>query len=67
MKKKLFIGVSLAALLLLLGAAYLWAPGSVPRGQEPLLTLTPASFEEFEKTFDGNADAPRLVLLLSPT
>jgi hypothetical protein len=39
----------------------------VPPGQEPLLTLTNTNFSDFQKAFDDGADAPRLVLLLSPT
>jgi hypothetical protein len=67
MKQKGLIGVAVAALLLLLAAAYLWSPGSTPRGQAPLVKLSEGNFEEFEKAFDAEADVPRLVLLLSPT
>ena len=67
MKKKGLIGVAVAALLLLLVAAYLWSPGATPRGQSPLVTLSERNFGEFEKAFDAEADVPRLVLLLSPT
>lgn len=56
-----------AAIVLLLFAAYLWGPSSVPAGQEPLLTLSSANFSRFESAFDRDADVPRLVLLLSPT
>jgi hypothetical protein len=67
MKKKGLIGVVVAAVPLLLVAAYLWGPGSAPRGQEPVVTLSEENFAEFENAFDAEADAPRLVLLLSPT
>ena len=66
MKKKNII-VAVVAALLLLVTAYFWGPSSVPLGQPPLLTLTSANFHEFEAAFDGDAGAPRLVLLLSPT
>lgn len=56
-----------AAIVVLLLAAYLWGPSSVPGGQEPLLTLSRADFSQFENAFDREADVPRLVLLLSPT
>lgn len=67
MKKKFIIlGVVLAAILLV--AIYLLqGPGSVPAGQLPLTTLTSANTSAFEAAFDGDADLPRLVLLLSPT
>jgi hypothetical protein len=67
MKKKRVIGIGIAAVLVLLGVAYLWGPGSAPRGQEPIVTLSEGNVLEFEKAFDAAADAPRLVLLLSPT
>lgn len=67
MKSKRVISITLVALLVLFAALYLWWPASVPVGQEPLLTLSQTNFETFEKSFDSHTDAPRLVLLLSPT
>ena len=67
MKRKGLIGVAVTAVLVLLAAAYLWGPGSAPRGQQPVVTLSEGNFGEFEKAFDSDADLPRLVLLLSPT
>lgn len=66
MKRKAIIAGVLAALLLLV-AAYLWGPSSVPQGQPPLLTLTAENFSEFETAFDGDTSVPGVVLLLSPT
>jgi hypothetical protein len=65
MKKKLIILVVVAVVLL--GAIYLWEPGTVPVGQHPLVTLSPTNVNAFEAAFDADADVPRLVLLLSPT
>jgi hypothetical protein len=56
-----------AAVLVLLAIFYFWGPSSVPPGQEPLLTLSSTNFSDFQKAFDADVDAPRLVLLLSPT
>ena len=67
MKRKGLIGVAVTAVLVLLAAAYLWGPGSAPRGQQPVVTLSEGNFGEFEKAFDSEADLPRMVLLLSPT
>ncbi len=67
MKTKRLIGFAVAAVLVLLVAAYLWGPGSTPRGQESVLTLSLTNFGEFEKAFDAETAVPRLVLLLSPT
>src|SRR5258707_6803786 len=67
MKRKRLIGVAVVAVLVLLAVAYLWGPGSAPRGQEPVVTLSEGNPGEFEKAFDVETDVPRLVLLLSPT
>ena len=67
MKRKGLIGVAAAAVFVLLAAAYLWGPGSAPRGQAAVVTLSEGNFEEFGKAFDAEADVPRLILLLSPT
>jgi hypothetical protein len=67
MRKKRLIRVAVAAVLVLLAVAYLWGPGSAPRGQAPVVTLSEGNFVEFENAFDAEADVPRLVLLLSPT
>ena len=66
MKKKLII-LGVVAAVVLLGAIYLWGPGTVPAGQHPLVTLSSANISEFDAAFDADADVPRLVLLLSPT
>lgn len=67
MSGKRIIVSTLAVVLGLLGGMYLWGPSRVPPGQEPLVTLSRANFSEFEKAFDAAGDAPRLLLLLSPT
>ncbi len=67
MKGKRLLGVAVAAVFVLLAAVYLWAPGSAPRGQEAVVTISEGDFGEFEKAFEAKADVPRLVLLLSPT
>ena len=66
MKKRAAV-LTVIAVLVLSAAVYLWGPSSVPRGQEPLVALSSANFSDFEKAFDGDSDASRLVLLLSPT
>lgn len=67
MKRKRLIGVAVIAVLALVAGVYLWGPGSAPRGQQPVVTLSEGNLGEFEKAFDAEADVPRLVLLLSPT
>jgi hypothetical protein len=65
-KKRVVILGALAALVLFAGV-YLWGPSNTPPTQKPLLTLSRANFSQFEDAFDEAIDAPRLVLLLSPT
>jgi hypothetical protein len=66
MKKGLIFVVVVAALLFF-AAADVWGPSNAPPNQKPLLALSPANFGEFLAAFDGAADGPRIVLLLSPT
>jgi hypothetical protein len=66
MKRRVAILAAFAALLFSAGL-YLWGPSKTPPTQKPLLTLSTANFSEFGAAFDEGADAPRLVLLLSPT
>jgi hypothetical protein len=53
--------------LILMALLLLRGPGTVPAGQQPLLTLSAANLGEFQKAFDANADIPRLLFLVSPT
>jgi hypothetical protein len=65
--KKRGVLLAVTAPFVLMVALYLWGPSSVPPGQEPLVALSNANFSEFENAFEGDSDASRLVLLLSPT
>jgi len=65
--KRRAILVVLVAVVLLFVIAYLWGPSSVPAGQERLVTLSNANLSEFAAAFDSESNAPRMVLLLSPT
>lgn len=67
MRAKRAIVWAAAAVFLVFASFYLWGPAKVPPGQEPLLTLSNANFSDFERAFDADSNAPRLVLLLSPT
>ena len=67
MKTRRIIIVTLPAALVLLLAWYLWGPTSMPPGQEPLTVLSEQNFAQFQNAFNSADDAPRLVLLLSPT
>lgn len=66
MRKRLII-LAVVTIAVLLAATYLWGPGAVPPGQQPLVTLSPANVAQFESAFDADAAVPHLVLLLSPT
>lgn len=66
MKKKL-IALGVVVVAVLLGAMYVWGPGTAPAGQQPLVTLSSENISQFEAAFDSDADMPHLVLLLSPT
>ncbi len=66
-KKKRALVLAAVAILLVLAAVYLWGPSSIPATQKPLSILAPANFGDFGAAFDADSEAPRLVLLLSPT
>jgi len=65
--KRGLIFLTVVTALLFLAAVDVWGPSKAPPNQRPLLTLSPANFSEFVTGFDGAADGPRIVLLLSPT
>jgi hypothetical protein len=65
MKKKRVVLLAVIAVVLVLAVVY--GPSSVPPGQEPLVALSTRNLSDFENAFDRDVDAPRLVLLLSPT
>jgi hypothetical protein len=53
MKRKRLIGLAVAAGFVLLAAGCLWGPGSAPRGEAPVVTLSEGNLGEFEKAFDA--------------
>ena len=63
--RTLILGVLGVAVVLV--AVYFWGPSATPPTQVPLATLSGANLNEFTAAFDTASDAPRLVLLLSPT
>ncbi len=67
MNSKSVVLIAVILFGLVLTSVYVWGPSSVPPGQEPLLAISNATFSGFENAFDNDANAPRLVLLLSPT
>jgi hypothetical protein len=61
---------SIAGLVVLLAAVAVWyrlAPGEAPAGQPPLVTIDSGTLEGLKTEFNRNADATRLIVLLSPT
>jgi hypothetical protein len=59
-----------AGLVVLIAAVVAWyqfAPGEVPAGQPPLVTIDAAALEGLRAEFNRNADEATLIVLLSPT
>ena len=59
-----------AGLVLLIAAVVAWyrfAPGEVPAGQPPLVTIDGGTLEGLKADFNRTANDTRLILLLSPT
>lgn len=60
----------LLALLIVLAAALAWyrfTPGETPPGQPALVTLDSDSLQRFRDDFNRDANASRVIVLLSPT
>jgi len=66
MKTKWIVFAALALLLLSAGI-YFWGPSAVPPGQRQLSRLSSDNFADFASAFDAEAEAARLILLVSPT
>jgi len=59
-----------AGLVVLIAAAAAWyrlAPGEVPVGQPPLVTIDAAALERLTTDFNRYANETRVIVLLSPT
>jgi hypothetical protein len=67
MKRKAVVILAALVALVFFTGVYFWGPSKTPPTQERLLTLSTANFSQFEEAFDEAVDAPRIVLLLSPT
>jgi hypothetical protein len=67
MKRKAVVILAALGALLFFTGVYFWGPSKTPPTQKPLLRISTANFSEFEAAFDETPDAPRIVLLLSPT
>ena len=60
----------IAGLVVLLAAVAAWyrfAPGDVPAGQPALVSIDAGTLEGLKAEFNRNADATRLIVVLSPT
>lgn len=67
MKTKRIVIFAAVVVLILVAAFFLWGPGTVPAGQQPLVTLSSANFTEFENAFNADSQVPRMLFLASPT
>ncbi len=67
MKAKRVAAFAVVATLMLMAILFVRGPGTVPVGQQPLLALSTANLGEFDKAFEAGENAPRLILLVSPT
>jgi hypothetical protein len=47
--------------------SYRFAPGDIPPGQPPLVTLDAASLERLRADFNRDVNVARVIVLLSPT
>jgi hypothetical protein len=67
MKKFLSILAVLAAAMLIAVGYHYYGGATIPRGQPPLVSLTPTNFGQLRAAFNAASGEVRVVLLLSPT
>ena len=68
MVRKRLVWVLVAGLALGLPVGWsLYAPRTVPEGQPPLATLSPAALDGFREDFNRGVGQVRVTILLSPT
>ena len=65
--RRMFGIAGLVALLTAVAAWYRFAPGEAPAGQPALVAIDAGTLEALKAEFNRNANATRLVVLLSPT
>ena len=61
--------VGIAGLVVLITAVawYRFAPGEVPAGQPPLVTIDAAALDGLKADFNRHSNETRVIVLLSPT
>ena len=64
---KLKISILAAFLVAAAGGYYLLGGGSTPEGQAGLVSLSTGNFSTLKTAFNADADAGRVVMLVSPT
>ena len=64
-RSRIFLGVFVAILAALLW--YFFGERKVPEGQPPLATVGAATLDALRADFNREADATRVIVLLSPT
>jgi hypothetical protein len=67
MTKRLSIIAVLIFVALMTLGWHFYGGAAVPAGQPPLVSLTPANFDQLRAAFNAASGEVRIVLLLSPT
>lgn len=67
MARKYWIGIGIAAVILVLIVRYASAGHQTPAGQPQLLVISSQSISQFTQAFNRYPNAKRVVLLMSPT
>ena len=67
MKRKSIIVVSVLAAIAFLVFYYFFWGSTVPKGQQPLVSLNSSNVASLKDAFNTSANSVRLVVMLSPT
>jgi hypothetical protein len=67
MKRKGIILGSILAAIVFLAFYYFYWGSTVPKGQQPLVSLNSSNVASLKDSFNGSANSVRLLVMLSPT
>jgi hypothetical protein len=70
MRRGVIIIIAIFAILAAAGFLflyYLYGGSSVPKGQQPLISLNDSNLSSLKDAFNGSADSVRVLVMLSPT
>jgi len=67
-RRRIIFAISaVAAFLILYTSYYLYGGSTVPKGQQPLVSLNSSNLSSLKDSFNGSPNSVRAIVMLSPT